>query len=155
MQRWELRGRGERRGVAAFRDTVMFWTHAVHQPTRDLGIYVRRVIRGIGARFSPSTASLHAVGRAWDCGVPDARKDPALGNALMMKAAANAGPLGICELIFNKRRWTPEGGTVPYRGINKHYDHVHFGFTIAMADNGAAHADLVKWIGHYMFDLAI
>lgn len=155
VQSWEWKFKGERRGVAAFRDTVLFWTHAVGQPTDDLGIYVRRKIRGVMGRLGIGNASLHAVGRAWDCKVPDARRNPDLGNALMFKAAAAADQLGICEIIFNRKRWTKEGGTEKYTGVNGHYDHVHFGFTIAMADNGATHADLVKWFGHFMFDLPI
>ena len=147
VQRWERKITGERRGVGIFRDTVLFWTHSVGQPTHDMGIVSRRFIAGT------LTLSLHYVGRAWDCGVPDARVDARLGQALADKAVAEAAMLGVCEVIFNRRRWTQEKGWRKYWGVNPHYDHVHFGFTIGMADNQSDRQQLIKWFSHYMFDI--
>lgn len=144
---------GPRPGVVAFRDAVLFWTRP--KGTYDAGIYNRRPMRGLGNILTPNNASLHAVGRAWDCGTPDARKDPSVGNEIVMHGIGAAGFCGIIEIIFNGNRVTAESGwkCVPYHGEDMHYTHVHFGFSQQFADSTAPHAALVSWCSKAMFGL--
>jgi hypothetical protein len=118
-----LHHRGERPGVRAFLNTVLFLFAG--RPVRSGGIYNRRPVRG------GSSWSLHAVGRAVDIMVPAGNP---VGFELFLRCVNAGDRLGICEVIYNRRRWTPERGTQPYNGENAHLDHVHIGFTTKMAD---------------------
>lgn len=134
VQPWEIRRcHSPRPGVVAFRDTVLFWTH--QQGTFDDGIYNRRKVRG------GSSWSLHAVGRAWDCGIPNLD----VGAKLAERFRSNANICGITEVIFNRMRWTPDGGLQSYHGVDPHTGHIHIGFSIKVADSAASHDALVKW----------
>lgn len=134
VQPWELRRyRSVRKGVEALRNVVLVLFHG--HGVRDGGSYVRRRQRG------GSAWSLHAVGRATDFMVTST----AIGDLLAGVLVARAEPCGICEVIWNRHRWTPERGWVPYHGVNPHTDHVHVGMTVAVADSAATLADLQRW----------
>jgi len=120
----ELGHVGPRPGVAAVRDAVLFLERA--RGVRDMGVYSRRRVHG------SSVWSLHAVGRAWDAGV----RDRATGQRVAERFMHLAGKLGVCEVIWQRNRWTPEKGWRNYTGI-PHLDHVHIGFTVGFADSPA------------------
>ena len=150
VTQWELDIKhGPRPGVVAFRDTVLFWTRP--KGAYDAGIYNRRVRRGRIGRLTPATASLHAVGRAWDCGVPDARVDASVGQEIAWRAVVAADACGIVEVIWNRQRWTADKGSVPYGGVDPHTSHVHIGFSQTVADSPATHDNLVKWYTAALF----
>lgn len=152
VTQWELDTKhGPRPGVVAFRNAVLFWTRP--KGCYDAGIYNRRNVRGVFGRIKPATASLHAVGRAWDCGVPNATVNPAVGQEIAWRAVSAANPCGIVEVIWNRHRWTAEKGSVPYSGKDPHTGHVHIGFSQTVADSPATHDDMVKWFSHAMFGL--
>lgn len=152
VTQWELdHCRGPQPAVVAFRDAVLFWTRP--KGCYDAGIYNRRVQRGFFGRITPASASLHAVGRAWDCGVPDASVNAAVGQEIAWHAIGAANPCGIVEVIWNRYRWTAERGAVPYSGVDPHTAHVHIGFSQAFAHSPAAYGDLVKWSSKAMFGL--
>lgn len=136
-----IKNRGPRKGVVAFRDAVLFWTRP--KGMGDDGIYNRRLVRG------GHSWSLHAVGRAWDCHVTD----KAAGDELANRAVVVADWVGICEVIWQRHRWTKEKGWQPYSGEDPHTGHIHFGFTRAWADNPASHDELVKWVCHFVFGI--
>jgi len=148
VTQWELNTQfGPRPGVVAFRDTVLWWMRP--KGCYDAGIYNRRNVRGVVGRLRPATASLHAVGRAWDCGIPNL----AVGSEVAFRSVLAANPCGIIEVIFNRTRWTAEHGTVPYSGVDPHTAHVHIGFSQTVADSPATHDNLVKWFSMAMFGL--
>jgi len=138
------RTRGPRRGVVAYRDAVLFWTHG--KGTSDLGIYVRRNVRG------GSTPSLHAVGRAWDIGGVNANDPHDYGHLLAWAIIASAGACGVTEVIWNRQRWT-DAGTRPYNGTDDHTTHIHVGFNKAFADSPATHTQLVAWVSAFVFGI--
>lgn len=145
-QAWELRSvRGVRHGTKALEDSVMFWMQA--KGVRSDGDYVRRPIRGTGNVLTLANASEHAVGRAWDAGVPN----KAVGDELALRLMAAWAPLGLCELIWWDHRTTDGVNVQPYHGIDPHHSHVHTAVGIAMADNPSSHDDLVKWDSHFLF----
>lgn len=134
VERWELRRhRGERKGTRALLDVLLVLFHA--HGARSGGIYNRRRVRG------GSSWSLHAVGRAADVMVN--RTD--IGDLIAGVVVARAEGLGVCEVIWNRKRWTPEAGWQPYRGANLHLDHVHIGQTVAVADSPASLEQLHAW----------
>jgi hypothetical protein len=114
----------------------MFHNRGVHSG----GIYNRRRVRG------GSAMSLHAVGRALDVMVPVG--DP-VGWEIALRVIRNAEALGVAELIYDRKRWTEEKGTQPYRGINPHRDHVHIGLTVDMADRPDT-PELRQWLAHFV-----
>lgn len=134
VQRWELRRhKGERKGTRALLDVLLVLFHA--HGARSGGIYNRRLVRG------GSSWSLHSVGRA--CDVMVQRQD--IGDLIAGVVVARAEGLGVCEVIWNRRRWTPERGWVGYAGTNPHTDHVHIGQTISVADSPASLEQLHAW----------
>ena len=146
--------KGPRRGVIAFRDTVMFWCPTV----TDVGIYARRPAGRWSRRSrktTPANASLHAVGRAWDAGVPHADDDPAVGNIIAAALIANWQALGCIEVIWNAHRWTPEDGYQDYHGPDNHKTHVHAGFNKVSADSDSSHDELIKWFSWFMFRIKV
>lgn len=138
---------GPQPGVQAFANAVM----AKLGPTRglvNLGIYNRRTVRGVTAAISPRTASLHAVGRAWDAGVPTGDAGRHLGNELWLRAinASQKGLVGVQEVIWNRQRWTPDKGVRRYSGKDDHTTHLHISFSIDWAQNNSPQADLRRWV---------
>lgn len=135
LNRWT----GPRPGVRAFHDAVLWVRHSAG--VRSGGIYNRRRVRG------GTSWSLHSVGRAADFMVPNM----AAGYDIAFRAIRQARMLGVSEVIFNRRRWTAERGTQPYRGSNPHTDHVHIGFTVDFADRPDTQ-DLRRWCAYFMFN---
>lgn len=136
VEAWELRRwRGERKGMRALMDVLLVLFHA--QGARNGGIYVRRRQRG------GSAWSLHAVGRAGDVMVPSTN----VGDFLATVVVTHAEALGVCEVIWNRRRWAQPTGWVPYHGVNPHTDHVHIGLAVSVADSPASLDQLHQWFG--------
>lgn len=138
---------GPQPGVQAFADAVMLKLG----PTRgltNLGIYNRRTIRGRSGPLTPLNASLHAVGRAWDAGVPKGDAGKNLGDELWTRTigVAQKGLVGVQEVIWQRRRWTPDKGIQPYKGVDPHTGHLHISFTIDWAQNHSTQADLRRWV---------
>jgi hypothetical protein len=138
---------GPQPGVQAFADAVMLKLG----PTRgltNLGIYNRRTVRGRKGPLTPLNASLHAVGRAWDCGVPKGPAGKQLGDELWLRCVdgATRGLVGVQEVIWNRQRWTPDKGVRPYKGVDDHTTHLHISFSIDWAQNHAPQADLRRWV---------
>lgn len=148
VQSWELRQHhGARRGVVAVRDVVL-WCEGGQ--CVDLGIYNRRPRRGLSA-LNPASASLHAVGRAWDIGWRKGFDAERLAGRLAIAAQY----VGISEVIYNRRRWTAEKGWQPYNGKDPHTTHIHVGFTIEWADSPQALDQLKKWAAHFLYQGAM
>ena len=76
----------------------------------------------IGVR--PDAKPWHPSGRAVDIMIPDpgSAEGIALGNSIRDYALANAGPLGLQDVIWQGTYWTPAG---PGGSGYGHYDHVH------------------------------
>lgn len=68
--------------------------------------------------------SLHPLGRALDVMTSDREK----GDAIAADAIANHKALGITQVIWYRRIWTPERGWHAYNGPVPHTDHVHLSF---------------------------
>jgi len=137
---WELlRHRKPRKGTQALYDVILFLFS--DKGARGAGIYNRRFQRG------GSSWSTHAVGRAGDIWVP-ARS--AIGDWIAGKLVARAEQLGVCEVIWNHKRWTVDTGWLSYNGVNKHEDHVHWSNTISFADSDSPRDDLTKWCAHHL-----
>jgi len=133
VTRWELlRFRSARKGVQAFADAILFWTPG----TRNDGIYNRRRVAG------SKSWSLHAVGRAFDLGIPNLDT----GARVVRNIMRYPQMFGVCEVIFNHQRWTAETGWRHYSGVDPHTGHVHFGFTVAWADNKSSRDGIVQWV---------
>lgn len=95
----------------------------------SLGIYNCRTAGG------SSAWSLHSDGRAFDLGLRMVNGQPnALGDKIIERLRPIAGALGLCEAIWNRRRYSDDypGGTY-YSGASPHYDHIHIGQTWAGA----------------------
>jgi hypothetical protein len=138
---------GARPGTRTVHDVVMWNMHG--RGVTSGGIYNRRPRRGLAA-LTPQTASLHAVGRAFDAMIPPAERRPGgAGDQLYLRLIAAAVPLGICEVIWQHKRWTPDKGERPYRP-NNHHDHVHAGQIIDWADRPQS-SDLTRWTQHFLF----
>lgn len=139
VSRAELRAHtGPRPGTRALHDVLVWMFHS--RGARSGGIYNRRRTRG-GVSWS-----LHAVGRALDIMVPPG---DAVGWEIALRCIRNAAALGVGEVIFDSKRWTAEKGTQPYRGANKHRDHVHIGMTVDMADRPDT-AELRRWFAAFV-----
>jgi len=131
VQNWELKHKGPRPGTQALLDVILFlWAKS---KVTNVGIYNRRSVRG------GSSWSLHAVGRAMDVGVPNIGVGTLI--ATFLTTGDNAKGCGICEVIFNRRRWTAETGWLPYHGEDPHTAHIHIGQTIRAADSPGATTD--------------
>lgn len=137
-----LANRGPRKGAIALMNVIVFMLHKLG--ATNMGIYNFRTVR-----FG-SSLSNHAAGRAIDVGVPNANVDPGLGNWIFMRAIAVAVQCGICEIIWNNMRWTPQGGVQFYPHDN-HDDHVHMTLTKAMADNASSIEELQRWFKAFFF----
>ena len=130
-----LRYRSARPGVRVFMNVMLFLFKA--RGMSDVGIYNRRAVRG------GKSWSLHAVGRAADLGV----NSKALGDEIADRLVRAAAKLGICEVIWYRRRWTAEKGWQSYHGADNHTTHVHVGFTRDMAGKSdTADGALSKWM---------
>ncbi len=137
-----------RKGVVAVHDVVLWYENIKPGPNLvDLGIYNRRPRRGL--RFLTwRTASLHAVGRAWDIGWEQGYTGAQLlANLLVWFHDYN----GVAEVIYARRRWTLEHSWQPYTGSDPHTTHIHVGFTVDFADNPSSITDLKKWVAHFMY----
>lgn len=131
--------RGPQPGVKIVRDTVLWCSAVSGVHLTDQGVYNRRPIRGKSGPLTVKNASLHAVGRAWDPGVPSIAAGQVLAFRLLL-----GGPLiGVTEVIFNRTRWTSKGQE-PYGGEDPHTTHVHVGFNRQWAAN-AIGDDYVRW----------
>lgn len=136
---WELRRwKSERKGMRALMDVLLVLFNQAG--ARNGGIFVRRRQRG------GSAWSLHAVGRAGDVMVPST----GVGDMIAAAVVAHATPLGVCEVIWNRRRWTEPTGWQPYHGVNPHTDHVHIGITAEVADSPASLESLHDWFAAYL-----
>ena len=133
--------KGPRPGAQAIMDTVLWYRHG--KGVGNAGIYNRRPVRG-KTILTPSTASLHAAGRGLDISVPSIN----VGDELYLRLAAAADAIGVCEIIWNRKRYTSKG-EAPYNGVSPHTDHLHIGITADMADN--RNPQLAKWVQHFMF----
>ena len=145
VQQWELdRYHGPRRGTAALRDVLILLF--AKGGAFDDGIYNRRPVRG------GTSWSLHAVGRAIDIGV----RNHDIGEFIATGLVKGDNPVGcgICEVIWNRRRWTAEKGWQPYSGVDPHTSHVHIGQTIEMADNPATTDQLHGWFAGVLTNAA-
>ncbi len=91
----------------------------------SLGIYNCRQVRGA------SSLSIHACGRAVDCGIPTTAAGHRAMYAYLAALAPHAEGLGVQLVIFDRTIWSakraPEGE--PYRGVHPHLDHAHVELT--------------------------
>jgi hypothetical protein len=139
VSRAELRAHtGPRPGTRALHDVLIWMFHS--RGVTSGGIYNRRAVRG------GTSWSLHAVGRALDIMVPVG--DP-VGWEIALRVIRAADALGVCEVIYDAKRWTREKGTVAYHGVNKHRDHVHIGMTVDMADRPDT-PELRRWFAIFV-----
>ena len=111
------------------RALLAYWLEQ-HEPTAtSLGIYACRPVRG------SSSMSVHACGRAVDCGVPVTDAGHAAMWTFLSDLAPHAARLGIQYVIFDRTHWSarrdPDGE--PYRGTHPHRDHAHVELTPAAA----------------------
>jgi len=134
--------KGPRPGVQAVMDTVGWYRYA--QGVRSAGIYNRRPVRGKTV-LTAKNASLHAAGRALDISVPSIN----VGNELYLRLAAAADAIGVCEIIWNRKRLT-KNGEAAYKGVDPHTTHLHVGFVADWADRPNT-PDLRKWVAHFVF----
>lgn len=90
------------------------------------------------------TLSLHHECRAADLFVP-----APIGWPLALRIVAAADQLGVCELIYDRKRVSANAAGRPvvrrYTGPSPHLDHIHVGQTRRAAANTSAHADLVRY----------
>lgn len=90
------------------------------------------------------TLSLHHECRAADLFIP-----APVGWPLALRIVAAADRLGVCELIYDRKRVSAGPGGLPnvrrYTGPSPHLDHIHVGQTRRAAANTSAHADLVRY----------
>lgn len=94
--------------------------------------------------------SRHSDGSAWDQGIPTGARGaarPELGMQAIELVCTHGKRLGITLAIYNRRVWSagsPNGR--PYTGKHPHYDHIHWDFTNAAAQN-LTYATLVAVLG--------
>lgn len=93
-----------------------------------------RPVRGGTAR------SIHSVGRATD----NFPRNNVAGWTIALRMIAHHRDLQVCEVIYERRRWTPETGMRRYTGENPHLDHIHAAQTRAGAGITAPFAALVR-----------
>lgn len=137
-----------RPGVVAFHDSVIF---CMGGSVRSGGMVSVRRQRGGFA------ISQHAVGRAGDFmvqagkGTRIGRTPKQIGDELFVRLIAAHAAIGLDEVIWWRKRWTPEKGVRTYWGIASHKDHVHATLDPKMADNTAPFHDLTKWFARAIF----
>lgn len=95
------------------------WGLSEYPAARDLGIFNPRKIRG-GRGWS-----LHAEGRAWDCGFPVLLEGHPQGHKLAKTLVDNYTVFGVQQVIWAHRIWTVGRTWRRYRGTSPHLDHVH------------------------------
>lgn len=141
---------GPRPGSRLLSDIIV--SHYFNRGMRSLGIYNRRRVRG------GTALSTHAGGRGIDFGVPSANgrataSGKKLGDELVLKLIHASDALGIQEIIWQGKRITagPKGVPVtkPYRGLDRHFTHVHASQTVDLASRNAD-ANLAKWYHHFL-----
>lgn len=139
---------GPRPGTQVLLDVLLWNMAAKGHVVSSGGIYNRRTVRG------GTAPSLHSCGRAADVMVPNTKTGRRTGDEIFLRLIAAAEACGVCEIIWNRSRWTAAKGVVPYKGKNPHVDHVHVGQTIDGASRGAGsqRADLVRWYTHFLFE---
>jgi hypothetical protein len=115
-------------GARALRDAV----HQQYFPNTfgDLGIYNPRDVCGNPWPLWKCAPSQHAYGKAVDFGV---RPIGGPAGDRLAQWLIDLAPLGVAEVIWNRRRWTPSTGWRPYTGRSDHRDHVH----VALTDRAA------------------
>lgn len=142
--------RGQARpGMVALYNTIIF---CMGGAMAGMGIVSDRRQRG------GLSLSLHSVGRAGDegprvvmVGARAGRSARQNGDELFVRLIAAAPAIGLDEVIWYGKRWTPEKGVRNYYGVNRHKDHVHIGLDPAMADNAAPYDDLCRWFASAIF----
>lgn len=140
------RTKGIPRAVQAFYDVVAFYMTLAGKHVWSDGILNKRPVRG------GSSWSLHAEARAIDYGVPSALgPQKFIGDEVAFRSWYHHEALGVIEIIWNRRRWTPEKGWLSYHGVDPHTSHVHVGVTKHMAASTASHDALGKWFGTIFF----
>jgi len=83
--------------------------------------------------------------------VPNTPEGKQVSDEVFLRLIAAADACGVCEIIWNRQRWSGDTGAVtPYKGANPHVDHVHFGMTIDVASHPDT-ADLRKWFSSFLF----
>lgn len=117
--------------------------------TRELGDYLRANFRGVRAydgyacrqnTANTSRTSMHGTGRALDVYIPlsNGQADNTLGDAVANWLIANAGPLGVQLVIWDRSMWNASNGAGAklrgYGGPHPHHDHLH----IELNTDGAA-----------------
>lgn len=143
-----LHGRKTRPGVVAFHDTILFMMGG---SVRSGGMVNDRPVRGGTAK------SLHSVGRAADFMVQNgagarAGKTPReVGDELFIRLIAAAPAIGLDEVIWWRKRWTPDKGLRAYYGVAAHKDHVHAALDPTMADNPAPRDALCRYFATVIF----
>lgn len=141
------RGR-TRPGVVAAHDTILFMMGG---SVTSGGMVNDRNVRGGSAK------SLHSVGRAADwmvragSGARAGMTARQVGDELFVRLIAAAPAIGLDEVIWNRKRWSPDKGLRSYHGVNPHTDHVHAGFDPAFADSTASRDAMCKWIATAVF----
>lgn len=111
--------KGEQPGTRALLTAIL----QAYPMASNLGIFNPRDIAGNKWPHVHTTLSIHAEGRAGDAGFgPDEKAD---GDRLAAALVARAGDLGVQEVIWYQRIWTPGQGWHAYRGRSTHKDHVH------------------------------
>lgn len=137
-----------RPGVVAFHDTVIYCLGG--SVTSGGMVAVRRQRGG-------SALSVHAVGRAADfmvkvgTGPRVGRSPKQVGDELFSRLIAAAPAIGLDEVIWWGKRWTPEKGLRTYFGVNQHRDHVHGALDPSVADSTAPRDDLCRWFATAIF----
>ena len=151
LRRWGGRNAQRRYPVYAVRDAIMFGERSAG--CVDAGVWNDRNISGSHPATVPG-ASLHAVARAWDIGVPNRTTGHRIADHLVTPTCSTSTVLesfGGVELIWNTRRWTREHGWRVYAGPNPHSTVLHLGFSTAWCASPASHDDLVRWTAHFYY----
>ena len=109
---------GPQPGASAF---LAFWLEAYPGLATSMGIYACRNVRGSSSR------SVHACGRAIDCGVPVTEAGHRAMYEFLGKLAPHAKRLGITLVIFDRTIWSArrDAGGERYTGVHPHEDHAH------------------------------
>lgn len=117
-QRAASPSKGPQPGTKVLRDWVL--NDPRFSAATDLGIYNPRKIRGRSRGWS-----VHAEGRAWDCGFPVFLEGHAQGHVLAHLLVDHHTVFGVQQVIWAHRVWTVGRGWRRYTGTSPHTDHLH------------------------------